>query len=193
MKRGLVLILALLATHAAPCLADDVFLGRDLRDWAALRNSDDPATRRHAAATLASAPSIEPALLAEGLTHTDEVVRYWSALALANRARAAATPAEREALQKLLLPARDDSSPVVQANVAYGLADTDRAHVERLVELLDHPQPGVGILAATWLDKLGDAGAPYARRLEAIAQTGSEYPKRLAERMLRRWKGNASP
>lgn len=112
------------------------------------------------------------------LTDPDEVVRYWAALGLTNAG----------GHTELLRPLLRDSCPSVRAVAAFGVAKSgDDDGLKVLIELLDQPQPAAVTEAMTWLDRLGDRAKPHAARIQKLADGGSEYPKRLAIRMLGRW------
>ncbi len=167
--------------------ADDLLLGQSVAAWQRELASPQPLTRRQAAANLANRAS--PACIT-GLKSQDEVVRYWSALGLAMRiGQLPQKSAEQAELVKVLAAQLTDGSPSVRTVAAFGVGQggNTKTAVPILIGLLDDPQPAVATQALSFLDQLGDAGRPYEAKLKTITQSGTEYPKRLAERMLKRW------
>lgn len=91
-----------------------------------------------------------------GLESANAAIRYWAALGLL------ASKSDSEAIRLALRGRLDDASPAVRATVAQALVALGEANpaMQRLTDLLKHPEPFVILCAATALDHLGEKARP---------------------------------
>jgi HEAT repeat protein len=97
------------------------------------------------------------------LADPDPAVRYWAVQGL--WAQDSLDSSATEVLARLL----EDAEPTcrIAASVALGRHGSHSESLPVLVELLDHPQFYVALLAANSLEQLGAAAEPIADRLQA--------------------------
>ena len=117
-------------------------------------------------------PEALPALR-RALQDTDSGVRYWAALGLLMRGKAAVDGAYADLRQAL-----DDPSPYVRIIAAEALGQNgDDRDFQRVLPLLAAHADGsqgdvfVSIAALAALDALGDKAAPVAAQINALSET----------------------
>jgi arylsulfatase A len=179
----LVLILGILGSGSF-CAGqiEPEILGRGLREWQKQLNSNDASARQEAVRALGAMQFASTPDLRKATRHSDPVVRYWSAVALADSAQYSSEVVD--ALSGLL----SDQSAVVRIAAAKGLCTLSKEKQRNftgalavLIAALEHADPAVRLQAALALDELGPATKPALSAIQRAVKDKDNYVQRVAE------------
>lgn len=177
----------LLTLVAVPAIAQETFLSRTADDWQLRLAMGDDQDRQQAAWALSQCGKSADRWLLTQRQHPDPVVRYWLLQGIGRNAASERTEVVRKTYLHSLQNSLTDKAAAPRIAAAEQLA-----HLGKLDEALpvltaglDDPQESAAIQAAAALAGLGKQAAPARAKLQAAAENGGEYVKRLATRALK--------
>ena len=165
--------------------AAEIVAGRSLTNWSSELNSTSPVVRRRAVLSVGAFGKEAVPILAQALSHDDDVVRYWAASELGDLG-GDAKPAV-ESLRKML----GEKSIGVRIAAAYALCRIEAVDegLPTLLEGLKHRERGAWNASADFLARIGPPAKDAVATLEAEGKRGDDHIADICNEALRRIRG----
>ena len=166
MNRTLFIVtILILPWQAVTAEAPATVAGRSLEQYAELLNDPDRVVRLRAMRSLAPLGEQAGVVIARGLDHDDNAMRYLAAVQLG---QIGGKPLDRAA-ERLSELADDERSLAVRMAASYALCELGRVdqHLPLLVESLQYPERGMACSAAELIGRLGPQAKAAIGALEA--------------------------
>jgi hypothetical protein len=188
-RTAFIVCVLLLSVTAVAYAGKLTLLGGTRGQWRERLEGGDEIARAQAVNALSQFPDVPVEELASALADESATVRFWATRGLKQWSGTKGSK-EDKLVTASLQNGIADKSAAVRIEAAAGLAQRDETKVALsiLEAELHNPVDGARIQAVAALEEMGDQAKPLKNVLVAAKDDNSEYVKRIAERILARWK-----